>query len=58
MAQPVDFVGLNTFIYEPFGWDIEAQADLAGTLDPVEKIRNNNKHNGILYTILNNDNKS
>ena len=42
MAQPVDFVGLNTFIYEPFGWDIEAQADLAGTLDPVEKIRNNN----------------
>ena len=25
MAQPVDFIGLNTFIYEPSGWFIEEQ---------------------------------
>ena len=25
MAQPVDFVGLNTFLYEPCGWNIDEQ---------------------------------
>ena len=26
MAQPVDFVGLNTFLYEPCGWDVSQQS--------------------------------
>ena len=30
MAQPVDFIGLNTFIYEPVGWDPDQQG-VSGT---------------------------
>lgn len=28
MGQPIDFVGLNTFIYDPSGWDIDQQINI------------------------------
>ena len=45
MGQPIDFVGLNTFIYEPLGWDTTTQTNLAGGSGSVEKIKNNNVPN-------------
>lgn len=51
MGQPVDFVGLNTFIYEPLGWDITTQTNLAGGSSSVEKIQNNNVPNLLAYDV-------
>ena len=37
MAQPIDFVGLNTFIYEVCGWDPENQFYLGESDKPEEE---------------------
>ena len=38
MAHYLDFVGLNTFIYEPVGWSPEEQ--FVGSNDEIEKVTN------------------
>jgi hypothetical protein len=51
MGQPVDFVGLNTFIYEPFGYDPDEQTwtYVASTFTASEGLSLGLGHNSKVY---------